>query len=129
MKFFRVLWGYIKWHYTRAVISLTVIWKNLLFFLFHFFSIRELIGEFFTPWKRNADSYKKGFNPKAFFEVFIVNIIMRIFGVIARSIIILVGCIACAIFVILYPIAIIFWFFLPILVIYLFILGLVLIFA
>jgi hypothetical protein len=129
MKFFSILWGYAKWHYTKAFVSTTLICRNILVFLFNYFSIKTLLREFFSPWKRNAGEYKKKFDLKAFFEILIVNTMMRIFGIIVRSVMLVIGVATCLIFIVLYPLIIILWIILPLFVIYLLALGIILIFA
>lgn len=119
--------GYLKWHYTRALVATFALWKNILVFLFNFFSIKNLIGNFSTPWKRLADTYPKKFNIKIYSSIFLVNSIMRIVGMFLRSIVILLGLTCCIIYVILLPLSLLIWLALPIVVIYLIITGLILI--
>jgi len=127
MKLLSSLFGYLKWHYGKALITTFTFWKNILFFLFNFFSIKSLVGNFFAPWKRLADTYPKGFNLKVYFFTFIVNTIMRIFGMFMRSIVIIVGLIVCSIVIILLPISLILWLALPIITAWLIVYGLILI--
>jgi len=109
MKFLRIFLGYVKWHYTRAIISLSITWKNLSRFLFEYFSIKPLLLNFFSPWKRKIDAYKKGSGLDKWFESIVINIIMRIVGMIVRSVVILIGFIVWVIFVLLFPVALIVW--------------------
>ena len=127
MKFLQTSLGYLKWHYGKALIYTFSFWKNILVFLFNFFSIKSLLGNFFTPWKRLADSYPKRFSLKINSFTFLVNTIMRIVGIILRSIIIIIGLACCAIFVFSFPFALIAWLVLPPIVIFLLIYGLILI--
>jgi hypothetical protein len=119
--------GYLKWHYTKALIATFSLWKNILAFLFNFFSIKNLLGNFSTPWKRLADNYPKKFSLKIYFFTFIVNSVMRIVGIILRSIIILVGLTCCIIYIMLLPVSLLVWLALPITAVYLVIAGLILI--
>ena len=119
--------GYLKWHYTSALVATFALWKNILVFLFNFFSIKNLFGNFSTPWKRLADTYPKKFNLKIYFFVFLVNLIMRIVGMFLRSIIILIGLTCCIVYIILLPLSLLIWLALPIAVVYLIVTGLVLI--
>lgn len=127
MKFITTSLGYLKWHYGRALATTFLFWRNILVFLFNFFSIKNLIGNFFTPWKRLADNYPKSFDLKIYFFTFLVNSIMRIVGVILRSIIIAIGLLVCAIYIALLPLSLLIWLALPIIIIYLIISGLILI--
>jgi len=127
MKFLTTFFGYLKWHYGRALITIFSFWKNILIFLFNYFSIKSLLGNFFTPWKRLADSYSKPFNIKKYLFIFLANTIMRLVGMFLRSIVIILGLICCAIFIVLLPFSLIFWLLSPGIIIALIIYGLVLI--
>jgi len=127
MKFLRTFLGYLKWHYGKALMTTFAFWKNILIFLFNFFSIKSLSGNFFTPWKRLVDIYPKKFNLKIYFFTFLVNTIMRIVGIILRSIIILIGLVFCFALIILLPVTLLVWLALPIIIISLIVSGLILI--
>jgi len=124
MKLLVTFFGYLGWHYGKALMAVFSFWKNILIFLFNFFSIKNLLGNFFTPWKRLADSYPKRFNIKVYFFTFLVNTIMRIVGMILRFIIITIGLACCAIFVIFLPFALVIWLALPLIIAVLIISGL-----
>jgi hypothetical protein len=84
--------GYVRWHYGKAFIAISVIWKNFLWFVGHFFSFALLLKTLFSPWKRMGEEYQhEGFHPSTFFQTLIVNTIMRIVGVFVRLIVILIG--------------------------------------
>ncbi len=126
MKFLSSFLGFLKWHYGKALISIFSFWKNILIFLFNFFSIKSLIGNFFTPWKRLADSYPKHFDLGVYFSTFIVNILMRIVGIILRTILLAIGITTCAIYIILLPFTLLIWLILPPFIAGLIIYGLIL---
>ena len=128
MEYLTTFYGYFKWHYSRALISTFSLWKNVLVFLFNFFSIKSLSGNFFTPWKRLADSYPDQFSLKTYSFIFLVNTIMRILGIILRSIIILVGLACCVAYIIFLPVSLLLWLALPVITTCLIISGLILIF-
>jgi hypothetical protein len=128
MKFLKIFLGYLKWHYTSALISTFSFWKNILVFLFNFFSIKSLISNFFAPWKRLADSYPKQFNLQKYLFTFLVNTIMRLVGMLFRTIIIIIGFAVCAGYIILLPVGLVFWLALPLIAIFLIVYGLILIF-
>jgi len=109
MRFLRIFGGYVKWHYTKAIISLTITWKNLTVFLFEYFSIKSLLSNFFSTWKRKGDTYKKGSGLEKWFESIVINTIMRIVGIIVRSIVIFIGLIVCVVFILIYPITLVAW--------------------
>lgn len=127
MKFLTIFLGYLKWHYGKALATTFTFWKNIFVFLFNFFSIKNLLGNFFTPWKRLADSYPKNFNLKAYFFTFLVNTIMRTVGMLLRLIIIIIGLAVCIAFIIFFPISLLIWLVLPLTVIALIVYGLILI--
>lgn len=113
MKTILVIFGYLKWHYGKALCSLTNIWKNFLFFVFEFFSIKPLFKNFFDPWKRMADSYPPHFDLKKYFYTFMTNLIVRIVGIILRSVLILIGLTCYVLLALLYPVALVTWLSLP----------------
>jgi len=128
VKFITIILGYLKWHYGKALATTFAFWKNILVYLFNYFSLKNLIGNFFAPWKRLADSYPKQFNFKVYFGIFIVNTIMRIVGIIMRTIIIIIGLFVCVIYVVFLPASLLFWLALPVIIIWLIVYGLILIF-
>ncbi len=128
MKFFTTYFGYLKWHYGKALATTFAFWKNILYFLFNYFSLKNLIGNFFSPWKRLADNYPKQFSIKVYFGIFIVNTIMRVVGILMRTIIIFVGLSVCLIYIVLLPVSLLLWLMLPIITIGLIVYGLILIF-
>ena len=128
MNFLMTFLRYLKWHYGKALATTFSFWKNILVFLFNFFSIKNLLGNFFTPWKRLADTYPERFNPKIYFFTFLINTIMRIVGVILRTIILLIGFACCFVYIIALPITLLVWLALPFIIIGLILYGLILIF-
>ena len=127
MQVILIVLGYFKWHYSKAIVSLTKIWKNFLYFLFEFFSIQLLFKNFFDPWKRMTDNYPKSFNLKKYFYAFLANIIIRLVGMLMRLALIIIGLVACLLLIIAYPVAVAIWLLLPLIVIYLLSTGLFLI--
>jgi hypothetical protein len=127
MKIIFIILGYLKWHYSKAISSLSDIWKNFLYFTSNFFSIKLLFQNFFDPWKRMTDSYPKNFDLKKYFYAFIANLIVRIVGMIMRTGLIIIGLASYIIMALLYPIILIIWILLPLFIITLIIIGLILI--
>ena len=109
MELITTFFGYLKWHYSKALIATFAFWKNILIFLFNFFSVKSLIGNFFTPWKRLADNYPKKFNLKTNFFIFLVNTIMRTVGIILRSVLIFLGLTCCLVYIIFLPVSLLIW--------------------
>jgi hypothetical protein len=129
MKIMLIILGYFKWHYGKALSSLTIIWKNFLLFTYNFFSITALFKNFFDPWKRMSDPYPDSFSLRKYFYTFIANSIVRILGIMMRTILIIIGLIFCIILLLLYPVTLIIWLGLPAILIYLICNGIFLIFS
>jgi ATP-dependent Clp protease ATP-binding subunit ClpC len=107
---------YFIWHYTRAIKQGIIIWKNLLWFLNNFFSLKLLLKTLFQPFKRLQEYRGKGFDLQRFFETLIINIMMRLVGFLMRSIVIILGIIIETFALLGGIIALIFWIFLPLLI-------------
>lgn len=127
MQVILIILGYTKWHYTKAVYSLSEIWKNFLNFVYIYFSIKTLFVNFFEPWKRMADEYPKKFDLQIYFNTFITNSIMRVVGIIMRISLIIMGLICYLLLLVLYPVIMIIWIFLPIIALILIGTGIILI--
>jgi hypothetical protein len=127
MKIISILFGYLQWHYSKAIFSLTKIWGNFLYFIFELFSIKLLLKNFFSPWKRMSDNYPKNFDLKIYFFTFITNFIVRVIGIIMRTFLLIIGLLSYILLLILYPIILIIWLVSPFLIIGLIYKGLTLI--
>ena len=115
MNFFLIVPQYISWHYSQAFRDIKSIWKNILLFLYHFFSIPVLLKTLFSPWQRVHDSYGGGGG--SFLETIIFNTIMRAVGFFVRLSFILIGCTS-IVFVAVFGLAFyIAWLFLPLILI------------
>lgn len=86
-----LLGEYLSWHYSLGIVKFVYAWKNIHWFLFHYFSISVLLASLFAPFHRIQEKRTRGFDPQNWFEVFIINTLMRAVGAIVRSIIIIVG--------------------------------------
>lgn len=85
-----VFFAYLKWHYGQGVRELVGVSQNFLWFVKHFFSFSLLLRTLFAPWKRMGESYGTGFDFRAFAPR-LVNIIMRVFGFLSKTIILIIG--------------------------------------
>jgi len=128
MKIGLTILGYLKWHYGKALQSLSRVWKIFLSFIWNFFSLSLLFRNFFDPWKRLDDPYPKSFNFKKYFYAFITNFIVRVVGMLLRTVLIIAGLICYILLALLYPLVIIGWILLPLITMIIMILGLFLIF-
>lgn len=127
MKLLRVFLNYLKWHYGKGILTAFSLWKNLTIFLFDYFSIRSLLGNFFTPWRRLTESYPRWYEFKDFFSSFVINTLMRIVGIIIRFFTIVFGSICIILFILSFPFALFIWIITPLLALTLVISGLILI--
>ncbi len=114
-KWLRTSGNYLKWHYSSALFSTFSFWENIFLFLFNYFSIRNLSANFFLPYRKVVSSSK------------IKNSLAILLGIILRSVIIAIGILVCAIYILLLPLSLIIWLILPILVAWLIISGMILI--
>lgn len=119
---------YFLWHYSAAIINLFRVWKNMLWFCFHFFSVPLLTRTLFSPWKRISEEKSPGFDLQEIMEVLVVNVMMRIVGFFLRSILIVVGLCATAIVFVLGLVIAAIWILAPLLVFVAFVYGIVFLF-
>jgi hypothetical protein len=125
MKFLQVFAEYLKWHYSKAVISAFYLWKNLTVFFFNYFSIKILFINFFSPWRRMSEYYPKWYQFKEFFSAILLNTLMRIVGVIIRIPVIIFGSVFVFLFAVSFPIFLLLWLVLPLLIVGLMIIGVI----
>ena len=119
--------NYIVWHYGRGTSDVITIWKNLLWFIYNFFSIPQLVGNLFSPWRAISDRRThKDINISEIASVFIINTIMRIVGFLIRSIFLIVGVVAGVMLFVIGILAFLSWLILPFLLLALVVTGVVL---
>lgn len=114
----------IFWHYSRAYADIFHIWLDILYFVSNYFSVPLLLRTFFGPWRRMGEIKKGYFDPR----YFIIDILMRIVGMLVRGLTILVG--FCAIFLCfsLLPAILAIWTTFPFLIIFSFYSGIIYLF-
>lgn len=117
------VFSYLYFHYTRSLADFFGVARNLLWFVYHFFSIGVLTKTLFAPWERQGEAYKGGFNIEALFETLIVNTIMRIVGFFIRGFVVMFGVLTLAALSVLLTIGFIFWVLLPPIIVILFVAG------
>ncbi len=83
--------AYAKWHYGQGLRELFGVTGNFLWFIVNFFSFKLLLKTLFAPWRRLGEHYGGGFDLNAFASTLIINGLMRAFGFITRSLVLLVG--------------------------------------
>jgi hypothetical protein len=88
MWYFALVPTYLVWHYTLAISDLRRLAKNILWFIFNFFSIDILLGTLLSPWKRLS----KDVDPhSSFFSNLVINTTMRFVGLFIRGATIIFG--------------------------------------
>lgn len=123
-----VFFSYFKWHYSDSLKDAAVIWRDFLFFIYHFFSLKYLVLSFFKPWRRMGEVYDGGLNISDFLETIIINTILRLIGMLIKTATFILGITAEILVFFGGAIFLIFWFFLPVIFITLFLKGLLLLF-
>ncbi len=109
---------YAKWHYGRGITELVFNLKNLVIFVFNFFSIPVLLRTLVSPWERMGESYKKGFDLESWAETFVLNSIMRFVGLLIRTITIFLGLILSSISFLLAILVFLSWILMPFLLLF-----------
>lgn len=119
---------YFHWHYSRAIRHIFGISKNLVIFLWDFFSISLLIRTLFYSWKRD---YIDKDNPDSttWYERLIFNVVLRCIGAGIRTVFIVLGVIGIVAIVLISTLVVIAWLALPVILVVLVILGGVFIFS
>jgi hypothetical protein len=91
MLFLSIVHHYFYWHYSRALLDIFNIWKDCIWFVGHFFSLRQLAVSWFSPWKRTIESRGEKWNLEDLAGYVIINILSRLVGAIIRTVIIFLG--------------------------------------
>ena len=118
---------YFWWHYTKAIGEIFDMWKNFLWFLSHYFSIRIFLKTLAAPMWRLQEKGGRGFRPEEWAQNFLMNIMMRIVGFFARSFMLIIGFSVLTLTFVSLPFVMILWLALPALVPVLFFGGLIMI--
>lgn len=96
MKFTLFIARYIGWHYGKGLEGFFLTWWNVIWFIYHFFSIPLLIRTLFEPFQRLQEKHGKGLDMAQIASAIAVNTIMRLVGATARGAVIAVGIIMLA---------------------------------
>src|SRR3990167_11330893 len=81
-----VFFEYITWQYGEGIREFIAAWQNIHWFLWRIFSVSLLLRTFFRPFRRTSESYGRGFDPAAMAQIFLVNVVTRLVGVMVRSV-------------------------------------------
>ncbi len=105
---------YILWHYSRGFTDVFTGWRNILWFVWNYFSIGLLLRSLFSPWRALSEEKRgTGFDLAEYLSNLLINTIMRAVGFFIRLIFIVIGLIAWVIVFLTFPILIVFWVSLP----------------
>lgn len=121
---FRLILSYFVWHYTQAFKDISNLFVNLVWFVYHFFSIKVLFKTLFNPWRKPRRVYENGQSAWALIGIFVDNLIMRVSGFCLRLIIIVWGIVLLGLIFIGWVLVVIGWVFLPFIITLLFVSGL-----
>ncbi|NCS99352.1 hypothetical protein GW764_04165 [Candidatus Parcubacteria bacterium] len=124
MKLFVIFPHYLAWHYTIALKDFFSIWGNIIWFLYNFFSIEVLFKTFFSPFKRLTERKKDLLDIGGFFETLLINTLMRIIGMVLRTIIIISGLVSLAVSFFIGLVSFFLWLALPFIIIFMMIVSL-----
>jgi hypothetical protein len=113
MNFLLIIPYYFLWHYSQGVFDYFKVWRNLIWFLWNFFSIKILLKTFFTPFKRLKEYYDGDLNMESLVTSILVTNFMRVVGMVFRSVVIIFGLIILTLFIFGGLLGMIIWLFLP----------------
>ena len=130
MNLFTLIREYVVWHYSRAFTDMFGIWKNFLWYINHLFSVPDVIMTLFAPWKRLQEKKVNILkDPQEFFMNLVVNLIMRLIGLLVRTVILVIALTCFAVIIVLGFVVAVTWLFLPLLLVEMLITGLTFFFA
>lgn len=118
--------SYFAWHYGRGVVEFFSLWKNFLWFGYHYFSVPLMFRTLFSPFHRIHET-SRGFNLELMLENIVANTMMRILGFVLRSVVIAAGLVSEIVILVLGSIAFIIWILFPLIIAALIVSGLLLI--
>jgi hypothetical protein len=91
MFFLTIVRDYTIWHYSTALVSFVRLYKNFWWFTVQFFSIPQLAGSLFAPFKRITEPRGKLLDIEGWIGFIIINLISRLIGLVTRLTIMCVG--------------------------------------
>jgi len=112
---------YFKWQFVDKPKEIIKTIKNVLSFGLYFFSLKQIVISFFTPWKGIVWENGRGFDLQLYLENLIGNIISIVIGIILRTALIIFCLIFELIVLILGILILLIWILMPIIIIILFI--------
>jgi len=119
------LFRYLLWHYSSSLKDYWRIASNIIWGVYHLFSIPLLFSSLFLPWRRISENYEGGFDIANWLSSALINIIMRLVGVFIRGTFLIVGVLFILVFAILSVVGFLVWLLIPIIIFFLIALGVV----
>lgn len=126
MNLYTTFFGYMKWHYGRALFTTFSFWRNIITFLFNYFSIKDLSLNFFTPFKRIMNVHLGQVNIVKYVYTFLLTVLGSIIEVVVRLVLLVLGLSVCLVFIAFLPVSLLIWLLLPIFIAFLLVSGLIL---
>ena len=120
MKYIKLFFYYIYWHYSIALKDFFIVWKNLLWFSLSYFSVKLLVKTIYKPFKYLDENVSTAHHEK---EPIIVSIFSSIAGFFIRVSSIIAGILFWVIVFVGGLIAFIIWLLLPFILLTMFIAG------
>lgn len=105
---------YVSWHYTRALRDFIGLWSNFSWFIGNLFSVSTLLRTLIQPLKL-IEEEKGSFlsDPSEYAQSLLVNVLMRIVGMVTRLALILVALLCWLILLVLGILLFFVWLLLP----------------
>lgn len=116
MEFIYLFFDYVIWHYTRGLLDLLEVSFNFLWFTWNYFSIKQLVKTFLTPWHRLGEISSNRWNLFDVFSSVVITNTMRAVGMLVRGITIIFGILALIIVLALELIFLVIWIAMPIII-------------
>lgn len=113
MNFLLIFPHYISWHYTRGLSDLIRLYKNIIWFIWNFFSIKVFLKTILSPFKRLDVRARNKFNLEDVFSAIVTNLLMRILGFVLRSFFIILGLLIEILFIVTAVVFFILWLLVP----------------
>jgi len=108
---------YFVWHYSASVRDFFVMWGNMFWFGYHFFSMRLLARTLFTPFKRFHQEYDlKNLNLGVLGQDIMLNLFMRMLGAVLRLCVLAFGLIFEIAVLLVGMVSLVIWLLLPLII-------------
>ncbi|OGZ49815.1 MAG: hypothetical protein A3C83_01745 [Candidatus Ryanbacteria bacterium RIFCSPHIGHO2_02_FULL_47_25] len=96
---FALFFDSLAWIWRDGVREYARGWMNVHWFVYHFFSMPVLFESFFAPFHRLRERARAGFDIEDWLGVIVINVLMRIVGMIVRTAFLALGILAeCVVF-------------------------------